>query len=327
MTSRKAKKPREERPSAVVIAFPVIARRDLDAGAKLPFPVVPVHPSEHVSSKAAPEAANENDRPTLPEPQRGRWWETAIALSILAHAVLFFALWERNNYDLERAAGAAAASNDGTIVIPIEVLVSAALPSAQKPVEATTPDEKQVTNTPPQAQQENKKQEKTDTAPPQKNDEAPEVVQTAKESPKPEKEKQDQKKKETSAASQTAAANPSQAAASRAQGRAGAGGRLESGGTANSSAYQAQVLAHLQRFRSYPAEAKAAGIRGTAPVRFSLSSSGAVISASLAHGSGASVLDQAAIAVVRRASPFPPIPANLGRSRLDFAGPIRFDLR
>ncbi len=220
--------------------------------------------------------------------------ETAIALSILAHAVLFFALWERNNYDLERAAGAAAASNDGTIVIPIEVLVSAALPSAQKPVEATTPDEKQVTNTPPQAQQENKKQEKTDTAPPQKNDEAPEVVQTAKESPKPEKEKQDQKKKETSAASQTAAANPSQAAASRAQGRAGAGGRLESGGTANSSAYQAQVLAHLQRFRSYPPRRKPPVSAVPATVRFSLSSSGGVISASLAHGSGASVLDQAA---------------------------------
>jgi protein TonB len=61
-------------------------------------------------------------------------------------------------------------------------------------------------------------------------------------------------------------------------------------------------------------------------VRFSLSASGAVISSSLARSSGAGVLGRAALAMVRRASPFPPIPPALGRSRMDFAAPIRFDL-
>lgn len=75
MAPRKAKKPREESTSAVIIAFPVIARRELSAAAKLPFPVIPARPSEQVASKAAPKAANENDRPTLPELKRGRWWE------------------------------------------------------------------------------------------------------------------------------------------------------------------------------------------------------------------------------------------------------------
>ena len=329
MALRKARKPREAEVSAVVIAFPVVARRDLGANAKLPFTVVPVHPSEHVSSPAAPKAANQNDRPALPPPPRGRLWEAAIAFSLIAHTALFAALWERNNYDLERAAGAAAAASDGAVVIPIEVIVTAALPSAPTPVEATEPEEKQIAPSVPQEQQDTEKSEKAEAAPPPKSDDAPEVVQEAKETketPKPEKEHRKEKKKH-SPTPRSAAANPSQAAGSNARGRAGAGGRRnDAGGNANLSSYQAQVLAHLQRYKSYPAAAKSAGVRGVATVRFALAANGSVISASLARGSGASVLDQAAVAMVRRASPFPPIPPNLGR-RMDFSAPIRFDLR
>jgi protein TonB len=331
MALRKARKPREAEVSAVIIAFPVVARRDLGASAKLPYTVIPVHPSEHVNSRAAPKAANQNDRPALPPPPRGRLWEAAIAFSLIAHTALFAALWERNNYDLERAAGAAAAASDGAVVIPIEVVVTAALPSAPTPVEATVPDEKQVAPSVPQEQQDTEKTEKAEATPPPKSDEAPEVVQEAKETketPKPEKQKQREKKKHSTPTPRTAAANPSQAAGAHAQGRAGAGGRRhDAGGNANVSSYQAQVLAHLQRYKSYPAAAKSAGVRGVATVRFALAANGSVISASLARGSGASVLDQAAVAMVRRASPFPPIPPGLGRSRMDFSAPIRFDLR
>jgi protein TonB len=38
-------------------------------------------------------------------------------------------------------------------------------------------------------------------------------------------------------------------------------------------------------------------------------------------------LDQAALAMVQRASPFPPFPPGFARARLDFTAPIRFDLR
>ena len=87
------------------------------------------------------------------------------------------------------------------------------------------------------------------------------------------------------------------------------------------------MLAHLQRYRIYPSEARSRGITGTAMVRFALASSGGVISASLGRSSGAGILDEAALSMVRRASPFPPIPPGLGRSQMDFAAPIRFDLR
>jgi protein TonB len=48
---------------------------------------------------------------------------------------------------------------------------------------------------------------------------------------------------------------------------------------------------------------------------------------SLAGGSGHSILDQAAIAMVRRAAPFPPFPSEIATSRLEMGAPIRFDLR
>ena len=93
------------------------------------------------------------------------------------------------------------------------------------------------------------------------------------------------------------------------------------------SSYQAQVLAHLQRFRTYPEAARSRGITGVATVRFALGRNGQVLSVSLVRGSGASILDEAALAMVRRASPFPPFPAGLSRARMDFAAPMRFDLR
>ena len=93
------------------------------------------------------------------------------------------------------------------------------------------------------------------------------------------------------------------------------------------SSYQAQVLAHLQRFRAYPPEARSRGITGVAMVRFTLGRDGRVFSVSLARGSGANVLDEAVLAMVQRASPFPPFPAGLNRTRMDFAAPVRFDLR
>lgn len=329
MASMKAKRLREEEPSAVIIPFPVIARRDVDAVTKLPFPVVPHRASEPIASRAAPEAANQNDRPTLPSLQRGRRWEAAIAISLLFHVVAVLAFAQKYSYDLERAAGAAAATaTEGALTIPVEVIVNAALPSAPAPVEATAPEEKTVAPPAPQPEEISKEKEKTEAAPPQKSDDAAEVVPAAKETPKPEKKKAERKKKETPRASRSAAANPSPAAASHSQGRAGAGGHnRESGGTANISSYQAQVIAHLQRYRVYPPSAKDAGIRGTATVRFTLSSSGRVTSASLIRGSGAAVLDQAALSMVYRASPFPPFPSGIGRSSMAFAAPVRFDLR
>jgi protein TonB len=123
------------------------------------------------------------------------------------------------------------------------------------------------------------------------------------------------------------AASPSRSAASNSTGSSGAGGAADVGGRAAISSYFARVQAHLLRHRVYPAEARSSGITGVASVVFSLGRDGRVLSASLARGSGHAVLDQAAVAMVRRAAPFPPIPSEIAVSRLEMGAPIRFDLR
>lgn len=123
----------------------------------------------------------------------------------------------------------------------------------------------------------------------------------------------------TPSASQQAAAGPK-------PGDAGAGGasREERGG-ASLSSYQSKVAARLRRFRSYPEAARAQALRGTASVTFTIVASGAVGKVSLSGSSGHKVLDQAALDMVRRAAPFPPIPNGLGNS-VTISVPIRFDL-
>jgi protein TonB len=61
-------------------------------------------------------------------------------------------------------------------------------------------------------------------------------------------------------------------------------------------------------------------------VTFTVGSSGALVGVALTGGSGAAILDREALAMVRRASPFPPIPAGLG-SKMTVRAPIRFDIR
>jgi protein TonB len=125
----------------------------------------------------------------------------------------------------------------------------------------------------------------------------------------------------------SAAASPSRAAAANSSGNAGAGGLAATGGNAAISSYQAQVLAHLSQHRVYPPEARERGITGVARIQFALSRDGRVLSASLIGGSGERLLDTAALDMVRRASPFPPFPEGIAQARIDFAAPIRFDLR
>jgi protein TonB len=86
-------------------------------------------------------------------------------------------------------------------------------------------------------------------------------------------------------------------------------GKGAAGGAASASAvasWRAQVLAHLARFKVYPEQARDGGITGRAAIAFTLSRSGQVTASSLAGSSGAAVLDQATIAMLRRSQPFPP---------------------
>ena len=76
----------------------------------------------------------------------------------------------------------------------------------------------------------------------------------------------------------------------------------------NASAYRAQVIAHLTRFKRYPAGAEARGAEGNPAVAFALDGGGRALNVSLARSSGHSDIDAETVAMVRRAVPFPPPP-------------------
>ncbi len=336
---------------AVVLLFP---ERKHEVPEVLPPGAVKAAPGKHGEAKL-PETPATGERPTLFTPRVREWLKIAVVVSVLLHIVLVAAFHLRNEDDLARANGAAAtASNDGTIVMEVDVIVTAPMPAAKKQTNFTKDGKNPDPNAPqiraepkPQPKQELAKVEAQKEAekPALATDElaAPKPVESASVSEAPKivieekapdpkkkevtKEKTEKAEQKTANVAPSTAANPNRSASSASQGRAGAGGTEDAGGRAAISSYQAQVLAHLQRHRVYPNEAQSRGITGVARVRFSLASNGSVISASLAGSSGTGVLDQAALSMVRRASPFPAFPAGIQRAQLDFAAPIRFDIR
>ncbi|WP_336963790.1 energy transducer TonB [Sphingobium aquiterrae] len=74
--------------------------------------------------------------------------------------------------------------------------------------------------------------------------------------------------------------------------------------------WEGQLLAHLERFRRYPARARAARQQGVATIRFTMNRAGMVLSSAVVRSSGVSALDTAALDTLKRAQPLPEIPAD-----------------
>ena len=89
--------------------------------------------------------------------------------------------------------------------------------------------------------------------------------------------------------------------------------------------YREALLAHIARYRRYPADARRDHVEGTVEVRFVLDRAGAVQSAWIAASSGRTNLDAEALAAIRRAAPMPKIPSELPDS-LDITLPIDFEI-
>jgi len=98
---------------------------------------------------------------------------------------------------------------------------------------------------------------------------------------------------------------------------------------ASSSAqtWQGRLLAHLERRKRYPAEARARRLQGVAHVRFTMDRQGRVLSAALEHSSGHAALDREALALLQRAQPLPPPPAETPGERITLTVPVEFFTR
>ena len=89
--------------------------------------------------------------------------------------------------------------------------------------------------------------------------------------------------------------------------------------------WEGLILAHLERFRRYPARARAARQQGTVHVRFRMNRAGMVLSSAVVKKSGSFDLDQAALDTLRRAQPLPAIPADMP-DEVELSVPVEYYL-
>jgi protein TonB len=91
--------------------------------------------------------------------------------------------------------------------------------------------------------------------------------------------------------------------------------------------WKSQLIARLIRNKQYPAEARARGEHGTVQVAFSIDRRGDVHRQRIVQSSGSPLLDRATLALVNRAAPFPPPPAEMRGAEIPINVPIRYDIR
>jgi periplasmic protein TonB len=91
--------------------------------------------------------------------------------------------------------------------------------------------------------------------------------------------------------------------------------------------WESELVAHIERFKRYPAEARARGDQGLARVAFSIDRDGWVRATRIVQSSGSPDLDREALAMLTRAQPVPRPPSRVPSSELSFTVPVRFNIR
>jgi protein TonB len=105
--------------------------------------------------------------------------------------------------------------------------------------------------------------------------------------------------------------------------RESSGVQKKGGDTTLHTAYLGTLRSHLEKHKVNPRTQ----IIGTAVVRFRVDANGGITSRRVTKSSGSKILDDAALASLEKASPFPPIPKNLDRDHLEISVPFKFTVR
>ena len=87
------------------------------------------------------------------------------------------------------------------------------------------------------------------------------------------------------------------------------------------------LVQQINRHKKYPHKARRKGAQGTVEVVFTLDRSGKVLTTRLRDSSGFNLLDEEAIAVLERASPFPAPPAEMAGLSMKLVLPITFNIK
>jgi periplasmic protein TonB len=86
--------------------------------------------------------------------------------------------------------------------------------------------------------------------------------------------------------------------------------------------WEQALAARIERSKRYPPSAE--GLFGVSRVAFTIDRAGRLLAVRIAVSSGLPVLDEEAVATVRRAAPFPSPPTDVGQKQLSIVAPIRY---
>jgi protein TonB len=98
------------------------------------------------------------------------------------------------------------------------------------------------------------------------------------------------------------------------------GSKLSGGDITARRIYMGEVAKKLHRNKVNPRSQ----LTGTVLLRFTLDPQGEIVSRTIQQSSGSKVLDDAAIAALERAAPFPPLPNTVASGPLEMQVPFRF---
>jgi protein TonB len=90
--------------------------------------------------------------------------------------------------------------------------------------------------------------------------------------------------------------------------------------------WQGLLLAHLEKHRKYPKSAKRRNEQGTSFLFIRMDRDGTVLSFALKRSSGYEALDEETMALIERAKPLPPLPAEMPEQFMEFTVPVEFKL-
>jgi len=91
--------------------------------------------------------------------------------------------------------------------------------------------------------------------------------------------------------------------------------------------WQGMLLAHLEKYRKYPRQAKRRNEQGTSFLFIRMDRTGSVLSYALKRSSGYEALDEETLALIERAKPLPPLPPDMTEQFLEITVPVEFTLR
>jgi periplasmic protein TonB len=238
-------------------------------------------------------------------------WASCGAVVLAAHVLFIVAVLARPDF-----ADAEAGS-------PIVMVDLAPVASAPSNVPSDQPPAPQVqTESQERVRQDEQRKEKP---PEEQVDETPtqSEVTLPKREPDPPKETQEEKVKQEAQEASHAAA-PQNAPVVAALPAAPAPGRDEEKTSVAIATWERSLAVRLETSKRYPVRAH--GEKGVAQVTFRLDRNGHVLSSKIVQSSGSAILDDEALATLKRADPFPHPPSAASDDQLTIVTSIRYKL-